>query len=144
MNKKFKTIFAILMMGVLMYAPSAMALSCTKSAKGDLLITGSKEVTIGGQIPDTVALIVTIIKVAIPVILVILGMIDLFKGVTAQKDDEIKKAQQLFVKRLVAAVLVFFVVTIVQLVISFADDKDKDQIWTCANCFLRGMDSCGK
>ena len=68
-----------------------------------------------------------------------MGMLDLAKGITAQKDDEIKKAQQIFIKRLISGALVFLVFTIVQLIISFvADDDDKPNIATCSRCFING------
>ena len=58
------------------------------------------------------------------------------KGVIAQKEDEIKKAQQTFFKRLIAAVLVFFVFTAVKIVIGLAT-KDSKNILECAKCFIR-------
>ena len=68
-----------------------------------------------------------------------MGMLDLMKGLTAQKEDEIKKGQNLFIKRLISGALVFLVFTIVQLVISFvADSDDKNNIATCSKCFING------
>lgn len=139
MKKNLKKVFYLLMLGVMMYAPSAMALTCTNDGS-NLVIKSSdaaNPVLIDMQIPRTVHLIIVVLKIAIPVILVILGMMDLLKGVTASKEDEIKKGQQMFIKRLIAAVLVFFVVTIVQLVISFAA-KDSTNIMGCAKCFING------
>lgn len=69
-------------------------------------------------IPNITRMVVTFVKIAIPVILVILGMLDLGKAVVASKEDEIKKAQQLFIKRLIAAVVVFLIVQIVQILFS--------------------------
>lgn len=60
--------------------------------------------------------VVTAIQWGIPIILIILGMIDLGKAVIASKDDEVKKAQKAFGRRVLYAVLVFLVVWIVQLV----------------------------
>lgn len=82
--------------------------------------------------------IVLLIKIAVPVVLVILGMIDFAKGVIASKEDEIKKGQQTFFKRVIAAIIVFFVVTIVQLLMSFISSDDSS-IWTCANQILNGV-----
>ena len=82
--------------------------------------------------------IFVVIKIGVPVLLIILGMLDLGKGVVASKEDEIKKGQQIFIKRLVAAILVFFVVTIVQLVMNFASPDD-GSFWTCANQILNGI-----
>ena len=60
--------------------------------------------------------IIPIIQIGIPIILIILGMLDLGKAVVAGKEDEIKKNQQMLVKRAISAVAVFFVVTLVTLV----------------------------
>ena len=101
-------------------------------------------IKIDTKIPGIVSLIVTILKVAVPVLLVIFGSIDLIKALVAGKEDEIKKAQSIFIRRLITGVLVFFVVAIVQLVFNLAthgDDKAKsDSIWKCANCFIN--DKC--
>lgn len=68
-----------------------------------------------------------------------MGMLDLFKGMTGQKEEEIKKGQQMFIKRLIGAALVFFVFIIVQFIIGIvADDKERTNIMTCAKCFLNG------
>ena len=140
--KSLKKAFYLLMLGVMMYAPSAMAMSCKFNGGNLEMQSGDKTILIDSQIPHTVHLIIVILKIAIPVILVILGMLDLLKGVTAQIEDEIKKGQQTFVKRLIAAVIVFFVITIVQLVISFADSNKDDNVMDCANCFINNK--CGQ
>lgn len=104
--------------------------SCQNSIKGAL---------IDEKIPNLVSTIITVIKIVVPVLLVIMGMLDLMKGVTAGKEDEMKKAQGLFVKRLISGALVFLVFTIVQLLISFvADDEDRPNISTCSKCFING------
>ena len=53
-------------------------------------------------------------------------------------EDEIKKAQMTFVKRLIAAVIVFFVVSLVQVVIRFVAGGDEDSVMGCFNCFVNG------
>lgn len=89
------------------------------------------------DIAKITSMAVTILKIAVPVLLIIWGMLDLGKAVMAQKEDEIKKGQQTFIKRLVAAALVFFIVTIVGLVIKLIGG-DKDGAWGCAKCFING------
>lgn len=80
-------------------------------------------------IPDKLAymiqLIVLAIQVVVPFLLIIWGMLDLGKAVVAQKEDEIKKGQQIFVKRLIAAVIVFFVVTIATLLVNLVADESE-------------------
>lgn len=92
-------------------------------------------------IPQVVSAAYTIIQIAVPVILVITGTLDLFKGITAQKEDEIKKGQQMFIKRLISAAIIFFVVSIVQLLVSFV--AGDEGIMTCANCFINGVKENG-
>jgi len=63
--------------------------------------------------------IVKWVKYIIPVIVIVLGILDFIKAIAADKEDEIKKAQGRFVKRLIAAALIF----IVPLIIGFVLDK---------------------
>ena len=60
--------------------------------------------------------VLTIIQIAVPILLIIMGSLDLMKAVMAGKEDEIKKAQGTFVKRAIAAVIVFFIPLVVSLV----------------------------
>lgn len=99
---------------------------------------GNLATDFSSQIPEMVHLAVTILRIAIPVILIILGMLDLGKAVMAQKEEEIKKAQGTFVKRLVAAALVFFVVLIVQVVTKLVAGDDGENVWDCVDCFING------
>ena len=49
-------------------------------------------VVIDDAIPNLVSMIIKVIQIAVPILLVIMGSIDLIKGITSQKEDEIKKA----------------------------------------------------
>ena len=91
-----------------------------------------------GMFPYVVSTIVMLIKIVVPILLIIFGMLDLAKAVIASKEDEIKKAQMTFVKRLIAAVIVFFVVSLVQLVVRFVAGNDENSIMSCFNCFVNG------
>lgn len=82
--------------------------------------------------------IIPLIQVGIPIILIVLGMLDLGKAVMASKEDEIKNAQKMLIKRAIYAVAIFFVVLIVQLVFGLLDSTDDSQItnnsatwWDC-------------
>ena len=79
------------------------------------------------KIPDIVSLAVTIIQIGVPVILVIMGSIDLLKAVAAQKEDEIKKGRQILIKRIIIAFVIFFIVAIVKFLVSIvADSSNKE------------------
>ena len=91
---------------------------------------------IPSALPKVISIIYIVIQVAVPVVLVIMGSLDLMKSITAGKEDEIAKGRQTFIKRLVAAVLVFFAFVIVKLVIGLVADSNS-KIIDCTNCFIR-------
>ena len=94
-------------------------------------------------VPKIISTAYTIIQIAVPVVLVIFGSLDLFKSISQQKEDEIKKGQKIFVKRIVSAVLVFFVFVIVKFVISLAADNSSNDILDCAECFIENKCAVG-
>lgn len=123
-------IILVLCMGFVSPVFALNIASCENSISGAI---------IDEKIPNIVSTIINVIKIVVPILLVIFGMLDLMKGITAQKEDEIKKGQQILIKRLIAGALVFLVVTIVQLIVTFvADEDDKTNIATCSKCFITG------
>lgn len=56
-----------------------------------------------------------LIQIGIPIILIIMGSLDLGKAVLSNDEKEIKGATGKLIKRAIAAVAVFFVVTLVTL-----------------------------
>lgn len=93
-------------------------------------------------IPKLISIIYIVIQVTVPVVLVIVGSIDLTKAMTSQKEDEIKKAQNLLVKKLIAALIVFFAFAIVKTAISFVSNGTKNSAMSCAECFIKNNSSC--
>ena len=88
-----------------------------------------------------VGFVLTIFKIIIPVIIVIYGIIDLGKAVTASKDDEIKKAVKQLGYRLAAGVMIFFVPTLILMVFGWISDYNglmsDDQFQICHDCLLK-------
>lgn len=70
------------------------------------------------QVIAIVRLVMNVICIAVPIVMIVLGSIDLFKAVTSSKDEEIKKRQSTLIKRIIAGVLVFLVPTIVSLLMN--------------------------
>ena len=89
------------------------------------------------ELPSLISFLVNLLKIGTPIILIVVSMITLFKAITASKDDEIKKAQSSLVKKIIAAVMVFFVISIVQfIVLKVADSADQGGLESCFSCFL--------
>ncbi len=110
---------------------------------GDYISCGNGFIS---DIPSKIAFITRtiyfIIEILVPIALIIIGSIDLIKGIMGSNDDEIKKGQKIFVKRLVAACIVFFVLAIVKLVVGVLGDSNKEGIMNCMDCFLNDSSSC--
>ncbi len=69
--------------------------------------------------------IFTIVKILVPILIIVFGMIDFFKAVIASKDDEIKKSIRSLLFRAIAGLVIFFIPTIVHLVFLLIDDWKK-------------------
>ena len=95
-------------------------------------VTTCPGITVPHEIASIITTIVTIIKIGVPIILIVMGMIDMGKAVASQKDDEIKKGQKTLISRCIAAGIVFFVVAIVQLLVGIVANGDSE-IWTCVS-----------
>ena len=76
-------------------------------------------------------LVVGVIRIAVPLILIVVGMIDLVKAITSQDDKQIKSATTLLVKRVVIAIAVFLIPTIVGLVMGVISEDDYQ---SCVHC----------
>ncbi len=76
--------------------------------------------------------IIKIISYIVPVILILLMTIDIAKAVIASDDNQMKKAQNLAIKRIVWGIVIFFVPIVVNAVFSLFDGKEVAGI-TCYN-----------
>ena len=88
--------------------------------------------------------ILLVFKIIIPILLIVWGMLDLGKAVVAAKDDEIKKATKSLAFRALAGVLIFFIPTIVSVIIgmvsNFADSGAKEDYNVCRACLTNPYD----
>ncbi|MGI6324637.1 MAG: hypothetical protein ACOXZS_01665 [Bacilli bacterium] len=77
--------------------------------------------------------LLNLIRIAVPILLVIIGSFDLGKAVVAGDEKEIKTTQGLLVKRLISAAAVFFVVTLVRVIMGIVDPNWVD----CLNYYQK-------
>ena len=88
--------------------------------------------------------IIPLIQIGIPIILIILGMLDLGKAVIASKEDEIKSAQKMLIKRCIYAVAIFFVVMIVQVVFGLLSSTGDAEIGSTSTNWAECWDRAKK
>ena len=78
--------------------------------------------------------IIFILKILIPVILVVLGIIGLGKAVVADDDKEIKTQVNKLIKKFIAAVLIFFLPSIVKACFGLVDQFNGEVEAEYINC----------
>ncbi len=71
--------------------------------------------------------VLPIFQIGIPIILIVMGTIDLGKAVLSSDDKEIKAGTSRLIKRAIAAIFVFFIATIVTLVMGLFAKSGADQ-----------------
>lgn len=91
--------------------------TCTEGGKGI------------SQIIELLGFSYNLLLITVPIIVIIFGIIELVKAVTAGKEDTMKKAVNKLIKLVIIAVLVFFVGLFIKVVVNILDEnviKDTD------------------
>lgn len=95
------------------------------------------------RIPPFTSGIYNLIKIAVPIILIIMGMVDFLSAVMASEEKKMKDSQKKFITRLIAAVIIFFIMAIVQFVFrEIVKTGDEAGVSNCMNCLLSNK-GCG-
>lgn len=105
---------------------------------GDGLITDMPAL-----IPRVIHIIYLIIELLVPILLAIFGTIDFLKAVTGGKDEDTKKNQHMFLKRIIISIFVFFTFAFAKIVVSFGSDN-KTNVISCASCIINNNEDCIK
>lgn len=105
---------------------------------------GGATAGIPSAVGNLVHLFFILIQVVGPILLVLWGAMDFVKGIVGQDEDKIKAGQKKFIQRVIAAVIMFLIVTIVQLVINVVGSVTKDSnvssVWKCASDLINGKE----
>lgn len=76
-----------------------------------------------------------IIQLGIPILLILLGTIDLGKAVISSDEKEVKGAQSRLIKRFIYAALVFFVTTLVSVLMNIVATGSSDDTTSWESCW---------
>lgn len=99
--------------------------------------SAGKSTCLGGDnirlIIGAIRYIVTLIQFVVPILLIVWGILDLSKAITAGKEDEIKKWRKTLVDRIIAAVVVFLVPFIVFTITGLIGDSSWKTCWQSAS-----------
>ena len=107
-------------------------------------------ILVPNELFNLVHTIINVIKIAVPILLIIFGMIDFAKSVVAKSEDDVKKYRKNFVSRLISALIVFLLIFIVQLAVNLIASVEEttnengqtiSDIWSCSKKFINGVDN---
>ncbi len=101
-----------------------------------------------------VGYIIFIIKIVVPLILIIMGVMDFAKAAISSSDKANSEALSSLIRRIIAGVIIFFIPTVISFGISLIDgfskfqsedstfgEKDRNNSWTkCTVCLLHPFD----
>ena len=85
-------------------------------------------------------------------ILIVLGIVDMLRATTANDEKVMKEATGKFIRRIIAAVLVFFVISLLTFIINLiakaaresrnSDELSTSSISECISCFISNKNMC--
>lgn len=75
---------------------------------------------LGDKLTKRIQDIINIIKIAVPILLIVFGMIDFGKGIFSMDENEMKKSQSKFMKRIIVAVAFFMIPTFIGVILNIA------------------------
>ena len=90
---------------------------------------------IPSKIREYINTAMTYIRIAVPILLVGLIIFDFVSALFAASEDKMKKAQGKILKRIIIAVVIFFVPTLINLLFNIVND-----VWSNANYEICGLD----
>lgn len=94
------------------------------------------------QLPSFIRNIVLILQLLTPVVLIGFGIYDFLKAIIASDEKIMKESQNRFIKRIIAAVLIFLAVAIVKFAFSLIPNST--DMLGCVPCFISDKDSCSQ
>lgn len=83
--------------------------------------------------------VIIMIKIVVPILIIILGIIDMAKAFIANDDKAINKNTITLVKRVIAGVIIFFIPTLISYaftIIGSFDDVEEDYM-NCVKCLTK-------
>ena len=90
-----------------------------------------------------IGIFINIIKILVPIIMIVLGSIDMTKAVLSKEQDAIQKQLFVLIRRIIIGSLVFLAPSIINSAFHLIDGMDnyESAFSTCMDCIL-GSDSC--
>lgn len=83
--------------------------------------------------------LINLVKIMVPILLIILGMIDFAKAVISNDEKQMKDSQNKFIKRIMGALAVFLVVGVTQFIFKLIGENSTNAMASCIDCFVNNV-----
>lgn len=80
--------------------------------------------------------LVGFIQVAVPIIIILTGMIELLKAVISSDEKKMDESKGSLMRKFIAGIAIFLVFVIVKFAFSMLDNMTVDRYLNCASCFI--------
>jgi len=87
-----------------------------------------------GELVDVLNMLVTLVKILVPILLIVLGSLDFVKAIFSGDDSNMKKAQNKFIKRLLIGIIFFLAPSLLKFILEIANN-----IWPVIDADLCGI-----
>ncbi len=94
------------------------------------------------QLPMFVRNLIFALQLLVPILLIALGVYDFIRAVISSDEKAMKESQGRFMRRIIAGVVIFFVIALVKFV--FGMIPGNVNTLGCVPCFISDGDSCGE
>lgn len=165
MKKKviISLVFAFLFFGGISENVSAKMIDYQEKVNGPVFMNSSfqlldgesNEITVNDICSDSsyrkpmlfLGKILNFVKIIVPIVIIIFGVLDFYKAITSHKDEGLSKAFKSLIIRAIAGVCIFLIPGIIQLVLNMVNEwSDYENDWCCCTeCLLNGdcdVNSC--
>lgn len=99
-------------------------------------VTCGYDVQLPAALPVLVYNLINIVKVIVPIILIILGMLDLGKAMASQDEKSMNDSKKKIIRRAISGMIIFFVPTIVQFIFGMIGTDTTNELISCVDCFI--------
>lgn len=93
------------------------------------------------QVFKIIGYVLNTVKILVPLILIVVGMIDFGKAVISSDEKALSKATSSLVKRFISGIIIFFIPTIVFALLNFTkitnENDGNGSFFLCTKCLLR-------
>ena len=100
-------------------------------------VSCGNDVVFPKQMPSVISFVISTMLYLIPIILIVMGMIDLIKALIQQKEEDMKRYQKQFFKRILIAACALLIIVIVKTILNvLVGLNERNNVGDCLNCFI--------